>query len=97
MLVCGLNRTNPIPASIGQIDCEPTAGLKPYYNPTTVLQPLEQFALYNSSAANGAVLLVTLSVVSRPSPRYPSFQVPRGMYAKLQSEWRGTLPNLFRH
>jgi hypothetical protein len=46
VLVCGPNGTNPIPASIGQIDCEPTAGLKSYYNPTTVLQPLEQFALY---------------------------------------------------
>ena len=56
----------------------PTARLKSYYNPTTTLQPLNQFALYNSSAANGAVLLVALSVHSGPSSHYPSYKYLEG-------------------
>ena len=54
------------------------ARLKSYYNPTAVLQPLDQLAMYNSTAANGAVLLVTLSVSSGPSPTYPSYKYYSG-------------------
>jgi hypothetical protein len=56
----------------------PSARLKSYYNPATRLQPLEEFALYNSSSANGAVLLVTLSVHSGPSSTYPSYKYLEG-------------------
>ena len=37
-------------------------------------QPLQLLQLYNSTAANGAVLLVTLSVSSPPTDAYPTYR-----------------------
>jgi hypothetical protein len=54
------------------------ARLRSYYTPSSSLQPLEEVALYNSTAANGAVLLVTISVTSGTSTTYPSYHYLEG-------------------
>lgn len=55
-----------------------SARLRSYYTPERPLQPLETVPLYNSSAANGAVLLVTLSVTSAPTDTYPPYHYLEG-------------------
>ena len=55
-----------------------TARLRSYFVPEKSLAPLELLPLYNSSAANGAVLLVSLAVTSAPSTDYPSYTYLEG-------------------
>ena len=55
-----------------------TARLRTHYSANVTLQPLQQLTLYNTTAANGAVLMVTVAVDSAPSNLYPAYHYLEG-------------------